>query len=510
MTTQETRLDAAMGAMGISAVALSAEAGLSASLISRYQKGLRPLSPKSDAARQLAGALARLDTGGALDELLAPWRVAPASFSAPSGGAIFPEPEKREALGLYLTGQPMPGLPAEAALTPVPHSGEYVGSFRVLLGSRGFQKAALVILDYLRTLPPGQSLTVCVHGGYELWHGSLPFAAQFLQKLAAVARRDARLTLVSRDAEGLDGSPEFAVYWLVVQLKGLLRNCIYDGPAPGAYFTAVIPGHLGATAEADDTAEDGLVTTLYTDPRGIRRHEALCAEYVRQSVPAGQFGFFRHPAWNGGRKQAWQAGGPAKAGTLPGPGGFSFVCQLPGFGVATQKEWRALCGKEPPPPLPEWLFSADGVFENAPHRLALCREEVQAGLAQSRRLHGPFSEILGRKVYLPREMLAAQLGRMVDAMGKNPDFEVALVPRSAFQKLELELVHWPAGAAGQAGAALGWLQNGGESLLATDAPTCTSYANAAEQIWSKLQKGWKRPKTVKATLRKWLKGKGLE
>ena len=484
MEEEKTRLDTAMKAIQISAVALAGEAGISASLISRCQKGLRPLTAKSSAAQQLAAALARLDTGGALDDLLAPWCVG--------------DTDKRDALLLFLAGQPMPGLPAQAAATPVPRSGEYSGTFRVLLGNRGFRKAALVILVYMLELPPGQSLTVCAYAGYGLWHGSLPFAAQFLYKLAAVAKRGARLTLVSRDAEGLSGSPELSVYWLVVQLKGILRSYTYNGPAPGEYFAAVIPGHLGGTAEADDTAEDGLITTLYTDPRGIRRHEELCAEYVRQSAPAGQFGFFRHPTGNSEHGQVWQAG------TLLGSGGFSHICQVPGFGITTQKEWRELCGKEPPPPLPEWLFSADGVFENAPHRLALCREEVQAGLAQNRRLHGPISDILGRKVYLPRKMLAAQLGRILDAMGQNPQFEVALVPRSVFQKLELELVHWPGG------AAVGWLQNGSESLIATDAPTCTAYANAAGQIWGKLQKGWKRPKTVKATLRRWLAGEGLD
>lgn len=488
-----TRLDEAMRALSLSATELAGEIGVSSSLVARWQNGSRALPTKGNSVPNLAAALSRLDTNGVLDNLLAPHLIVNES--------------KEQALQRFLSGKEMPGLPLTETTSEVQRSGEYVIQQRVLLGVKGFRKAALLMLDYLMELPPGQNITVCVHGGYDLWHGSLPFTLQFLQKLMKAIRRNDSFTLVSHNTEGLDGSPWFSVWWLVVQMRRILNICYYEGAGPEEYFVANIQGYWSGRTERDETAEDALISTLYTDPRNIRHDEAHCAQYIQRSICTGQYNFLEYPLGNDQYEKAWKTGGfPAiysQEGRFP-DGSFSSVTSSPSFGIMTHQEWESLCGDQAPPPLPDYLFSENAVYSFGSFRVILCREEIQAGLNKARLLNKPLSKLLHRKVYVPQEMLRNQLKRMIDAMENNPSFEVALMPRSAFGKLELELITW------SNSTSLGWLQDGSESLLATDTLNCTSFSHAAEHVWNQLRQGWKRQKTVKTTLTKWLADENLD
>jgi hypothetical protein len=156
------------------------------------------------------------------------------------------------------------------------------------------------------------------------------------------------------------------------------------------------------------------------------------------------------------------------------------------------------------PPIPDYLFSDSEAFTAGPHRIILCRDDVREGLQKARRKNEPLSELIHRTIYIPNIMLAAQIRRLLAVMETNEDFEVALMPRSAFGKLELELIHW------KNSAGICWLQNMDESLLGCDTVIADSLTEAVNHTWGKLQKAWKRKPLIMRTLRKWLAGKELD
>ncbi|MGF6990334.1 transcriptional regulator with XRE-family HTH domain [Lachnospiraceae bacterium PM6-15] len=316
-STDPSRLASAMTALGLSAVALAEESGLSNSLISRWQKGARPIPSKGNALGDLAKALVRLDVDDKLNDLLAAY----------DDGST-----KEQMLERYLIGSDMPGLPLQMVPPTIQYSGEYVAQQRVLLGAAGFRKAALLMLDYLSQLPPGQDLTICAHDNFDLWHGSLSFALRFIKRLPGIIKRGTQITFITHNAEGLDGSHYFSVYWLVLQLRGIIRIRYYKDMTADADFVASIKGFWSARLEHDETAEDGLITTLYSDPRNIRYDEIHCADFAKRSAPAGQFGFFKRP------------GEQIQAITRPTES-FSVISRVPSFGFLSQEDVRAVSKK---------------------------------------------------------------------------------------------------------------------------------------------------------------------
>ncbi|MDL2249780.1 helix-turn-helix transcriptional regulator [Lachnospiraceae bacterium OttesenSCG-928-J05] len=474
-STDPSRLASAMTALGLSAVALAEESGLSNSLISRWQKGARPIPTKGHTLQDLAAALSSLDKEGKLDDLL----------TAYNDGS-----SKEQMIERYLLGTDMPGLSLQMAPPTIQRSGEYVAQQRVLLGVEGFRRAALLMLDYLAQLPPGQSLTICAHHNFELWHGNLAFALRFLKRLPKVLQKKAQITLITHNAEGFDGSPYFSVYWLVLQLKGLIRIRYYDGDAPAVDFVASIKGFWSGRLEHDDTAADGLITTLYTDPRNIRPDEAHCADFSERSAAIGQFGFLKDAS-----DKNWL--------THPLITEFSVIQRVPSLGLLTAAEGTALL-EGIHAKLPAYLFSDPQDYLNGEYTIILCREDVQAGLAKPDRINEPLSALAGQDVPIPRELLASQLERILIAIDQNPSFQVALMPKSAFEKLNLEFICW------QPRLALGWLPDLSESLLTDDAATCVGFTNAITHVWGRLHKGWTSKRKVKNTLRKWLSGTGLD
>jgi hypothetical protein len=488
-----THLDHVMTLLGVSARYLSAQSYITNSIISRWQKGTRALTARSGAVSALADALLSADTKGQLEELLSPYRA--------SGESM------KNALIHYLTTDGLAAMPARAALPEIVRSGEYVAQQRVLLGETGFRKAVLLMLDYVMILPPGRQIVACAHEGFELFLHNIPFALQFIQKMSAAIKRGTSFLLINRRGFGMENDAHFARFWLVAHLKGIIRSRYYDGDPPKEYFVGSIRGYWGGEAETDPTAEDNLVSVVYTDPRNTRKAEAHCEAFMQRSTPASQYRFLKSPEGDAENIQYWRPGplpkwkGPdAKA-----PAGcFSAIMRVPSIGVMTKAEFESVLAKDGPPAMPDYLFRDDGSFVPGEHKIMLCREDVREGLSKERVQNEPLSALLHRRVFLSRGMLTDMLKRLLGAMEQYEQFYVALLPKSAFVKLELELVCW------KNSASVGWLQDGAESVFANDPITSGSFHVAIDHAWDRLHKGWKRKTLVMRTLRKWLAGKELD
>jgi hypothetical protein len=170
----------------------------------------------------------------------------------------------------------------------------------------------------------------------------------------------------------------------------------------------------------------------------------------------------------------------------------------------TKAEFESVLSKDEPPAMPDYLFRDEAGFVQGEYKIILCREDVREGLLKERVKNEPLSALLHRRAFLSRGTLAAMLERLLKAMAQYEGFEVALLPQSAFAKLELELVCW------QNSASVGWLQDGSESVFASDPITSGSFHVAIGHAWDRLHKGWKRKTLVTRTLRKWLAGKELD
>ena len=170
----------------------------------------------------------------------------------------------------------------------------------------------------------------------------------------------------------------------------------------------------------------------------------------------------------------------------------------------TNKEAEAVAGHSVLPALPDYLFCGAEANAAGPHRVILCREDVRDGLSKKRRMHEVMSALLHRRAFVTQDMLAAQMRRLLRAMQERDDFEVALMPKSAFEKLELELVCF------RNSITIGWLQDGSESVFCNDEATAGSIYGYVNVVWDRLHMGWKRKRNVQATLRKWLSGKELD
>lgn len=492
------RLDNAMRLLSISARELSRHCGVSGSLISRWQNGTRPLTTRSKALPQLARALLLLDYDNLLDPELALYRTRGQTRQA--------------ALCEYLTGA-QPVLPVGATPASVQTSGEYDVRYRVYLGQKGFYKVALANVEHLASVPPGMELAALCQGSYEWFTGSIPFLLQFLTALNKAVNRGGRFLVMIREGYTASQTALFAGPWLYYHLKGCIRSRYYNGELPeGMRFVASIPGYLGTWIEEDKSAEDHLYAELHNDPRSMRRCATTIEAYKVMSRPSSQYGFFHSPAGDEENPQLWLQGalplweqGEAEAAPPTPDGSFFALCRLPGIGILTKDEFAAVAGEtNVQGRFPAYLFADTGTFAQGPHRIMLCREHVQSALAKTRTGHDVLGAMLQRRAYIPHDMLVSILRRMLSAMEQRDNFEVALIPRVAFKKLQLELVSF------QNSAAVAWLQDMEQSVFTNGVSTSGSFYGFLDVVWNKLLAGWKRKVSVSRTLRKWLAGKELD
>jgi hypothetical protein len=490
---EKSRIVFAMDTLSLSAAELSRACGVDASTINKWRKGTRALTARSQAAADVAAALARLDHSGALSEYYAPYR------NEGMGDA--------DALAAWLAGSAIPGMAGRVAPVLHPSSGEYKVEHTVYLGKKGFRKGALAMLDYLMIVPPGQMLTVLCQGRWEWFIRDIPFTLLFLAKLKRAVERGTRMRMINRKGYSMADSSKFAGYWLIAHLKGYIRSLYYEGEMPDDIrFIGSIPGYWSGRAEEDDAVEDSLYAVMYTDPRETRRDAAVCEEYAARSKSYSQYAFFASPTGDRDNPPLWREGSLPQwemEGAKPPDGSFNAICRVPGIALMTLEEMRAVAGKDGMPPMPAYFILGDG-FAATPHKIILCREDVREGMQKDRRMHEVMSAVLRRRAFVPNEMLAAPLRRLLTAMEERKDFEVALMPRIAFAKLQLELVCF------KDSVTAGWLQDLSESVFCSDEAVAGSIYRYVDVVWEKLHKGWKRRRNVTATLRKWLAGKELD
>ncbi|MDL2328058.1 hypothetical protein LJC64_05370, partial [Ruminococcaceae bacterium OttesenSCG-928-A11] len=440
----------------------------------------------------VARALLRADSEGALDKVLAPYRQ-----QGESG---------EEAMCAYLTGTDLPALPPRAEAPKRRTSGEYTVQYQVYLGQSGMRSALLALTDYVLTLPPEREMTLLAQSRYD-WTAKAPgFTEELAGKLEKAFGRGLRLRVLNRAGYSVAEAPGQAGPWLLAHLRGHVQSCYFDGELPAdVRFVAVIEGYCSLCVRADPEVEDGLYGVMHTDPVEIREGHALCAAFREKSRPAVQMGVFAQPEGPAPGARLWMPGplpGWGKNDALP-DGSFCAICRVPAFGVMTRAEFGQVAGADRPV-FPEWLFPEQAGFAAGPHRLVLCREDVRDGLAKQRRQHEALSALLHRRAFVTRDQLTAQLRRLLEAMEAREDFEVALVPRVAFESLQMGLVCW------RQSASVGWLLDGGQSVYAADRPSSGAWYGYVNHVWDRLLAGWKRQDRVRRQLRKWMAGKELD
>lgn len=476
-----------MEMLSITPTSLSQASHVDRTLITRWRNGERSLSRRSTQLKAVANAIIEMDSDRLLTEYLAPWRQSGES--------------NEEALINHLVGESISSLRLNAPQT----AGEYTKQAQVYFGHKGFHKAALLMLDYVQQLPMQREVRVLCQGRYDWLVGNIPFVLQFIAKLRHSVKREAHLLVVNRKGYSIAETAAFAGPWLLAHLNGHIRSLYYEGELPrDIRFLASIPGFWSGRAEEMDGVEDGLYIQTHTDAYDIRHDEQMFDQYLAISHSASQYGFLRHPHGEGENLQLWREGPlPAWTNGDAPDGSFFAMCRVPGFGLMTHTEVDTVRGRDSLPPLPDYLFSDTGMFDNGSYRLILCREDMQDGFVRQRFMHGPLSTLLGRRAFITKEMHIAQTRRLLSAMKAHSDFQVALVPRVAFDKLKMELVCW------QSSVSVGWLQNMENSVFADDRATSGSFYGYLGFVWGKLLAGWKRQDKVARLLRKWLDGKEL-
>ena len=491
---EKSRISFALDAISVSAAELSRECGVDASTINKWRSGSRGIRERSGSVREVAAALLRLDTDGLLKEHYAPYK----SVNGDDVAAVV----------AWMSGIPLPGLTGRTKAPEAATTGEYLVQHMVYLGKNGFRKAALAMMDYLLILPPGQELTVLCQGRWDWFIRNIPFVLQFILKLRKAMERGTRMRMINRKGYSMADSSKFAGFWLTAHMRGYIRSLYFEGDMPREIrFVGSIPGYWSGRAEEDATVEDSLYVGTYSDPRETRRDAAICDEYAAISKPSSQYAFFECPDGNEDNERLWKAGALPlweEKGSKEPDGSFNIICRVPGLALLTKKEAGAVAGNSGIPSFPDYMFHDDETFVPGPHRIILCREDVRDGLSKERRMHEVMSALLHRRAFAPRDMLASQIQRLLNAMHERDDFEVALMPKSAFEKLELELVCF------KNSITIGWLQDGSESVFCDDEATAGSLYEYINVVWDRLHMGWKRKRNVQATLRKWLAGKDLD
>ena len=96
--------------------------------------------------------------------------------------------------------------------------------------------------------------------------------------------------------------------------------------------------------------------------------------------------------------------------------------------------------------------------------------------------------------------IPSQLNRLLDMMKKRDDVEVALMPRIAFEKLQLEIICW------KNSATIAWLQNLSQSSFTIHEDSCRGEYLLLNLLWNKLLSGWKNKDKVIQQIGKWLSG----
>ena len=484
------QLNTVMDTLDVNASTLSKISNVDSSIINKWRKGSRKITNRSVALIAVAEALIEIDTQQLLKKYYAPHQVEGIDITG--------------ALINYLLGEDLPSVVSNVTIDDIPKSGTYTLQYTVYLGKKGYRKAALAMLDYSLLLPPGQTITVLCRGRYDWIVDSMTFVLQFLNKLPKVFARGTRLVVIARKDYKIGEVRIFAIPWIIAHLRGHIRSTYYEGELnDDLRFVASIPGYWGAKAVEEPTVEDNLYLRICTDPYETKKDAAICDAFIKMSKPSSQYGFFSNPEGDEENIKLWHSESlPLVDQELIPNGAFNVFCKVPSLGLISKAELLDIFGEEDTSFIPDFLFCTEDAYTYANHKIILCREDIKEGLSMPSRKHEVLSLIFGREVHITREQLRKQLEKMLDEMAKNENFQVALMPRVAFNKLKVEMMCW------KNSVTVAWLQDNSESVLIVDNNSFSFHA-AIDYVWEKSLAGWKRQTTVSKTLRDWVSAKGL-
>lgn len=488
---KSNRLNYVMEMLGVRANALARMSGADHSLITKWRRGERRLTFTSKNLLEISEALLEIDKEGELMALIEPYKQ--------------PGEAPADTLRQYLIGHDLPALPPRTAPAERVTSGEYTVQHRVYLGQKGLRSATIAMLDYIMALPPGREIVAVCHGNYNWVVKNMSYVAMLIDRLRNAFSRGATLTVINRKGYALTDVAAFAVPWLAAHMQGFIRSRYYEGELPeGERIVASIRDYWSLRAHEDKEVEDGLFAAMFTDPLDIRQDVRTCDEYYGKSKSLSQYNFFTAPEGTGEDVKLWSHPDklPLWEGGINPDGSFNTVQRTPCLGILSLEELRGITGAGELA-FPSYLFSSGGELSPGPHKLILCLEDVRKSLTQSTP-SGVLGDLMQKPVSIPKDLSATLMKRVLALMEERSDFEVALVPRVAFKKMQLEMICW------QDSATVGWLQDHSQSVYTNDEVVSGSLYGSVDYLWDRLLAGWKRQDRLRRQIRKWLSGKELD
>lgn len=463
-----------MSRLQISSSKLAEVSGVDHSLITKWRRGDRKLTVRSKSLRPVASALLEIDTGDVAKTLAYPFHIEGDS--------------EESALAMYLVSEHVPGLHPAAKPVKRQTSGHYTVVHHVYLGKKGLRDALLSTLDYILTLPGNQTAYAVMHGNYNWLVDDADFARVVGEKVQQVFANGTRLVIVHREDPVITSVGILAAPWMRAHMTGDITSLYYHGDMPlGDSMVMGIKDYWSLRMREDPEVEDSIYVTMYTEPFDVRQDIKLCEQYCTLSEPVTQYG-------------------PMEEIVFTGPpdtcNGIYAIQRTISLGFIKQRELDEIAGGSVV--VPELFVQPEYDCPNLPIRMILCVEDMQEALRKKRRLNKVLSQVLKRRVYVSSEILRKQLSRILHAMTMHEQFEVALVPRAAFEKIGLEML------ALRDGVLFAWLEENMHAGYSEGKAMSEAMYYFGDCLWERLLAGWKRKSSVRRQLRKWLKGEELD
>lgn len=479
-----TRLDIAMNIMQISAVELSKQCGISNSLISRWRSGKRPLTKRSMASVEVAATLVRLDEQRRLDPVLAPF---------------MDQGHSREtSMWLYLLDE---NLVLEKSFLKI-GGYEYRAEQRVLFGKEGFNKAASEVLEELDHIPVDRDVIVCACDP-GVWSSDNHFVVSILEKIRQETQKGRSLTLVEPHEAFQQRKFPVSLWGLEAMLDGNIARYSLPQGLVEESFSVVIPGCWCGRVVADPDVADGVTSFLTSDPR-IVAHEEAVIERVLQRCDTQVDGEFFHET-GGYNIEALEHAfiRPSGPGQMPALEEFSSISRIPFLGLLTIDELTAIhrgladdaqvhFGESP-------LVLTDKQIGRGYYRIILSAEDLIAAVVGERGfMMSAHRGSWDTGVIVPPRIVCQAVERIVSALQRRTNMEVALVSGEVFSALRVEMAVW------KGTASVAWLQDGSGSFCSTHQSLVGNLDGLFLKIWEELPAQWKDRDSVAAVLKELL------
>lgn len=481
-STPKNRLDYFMSTMHIPASAIAEATGINHSLITKWRRGERKLHMRSKGIHDLAGYIASKDFDGTVRETLARH-----GFTDETGTL-------EHNLALYLCGSAQ--VRTQRASEESLMSGEFTITHRVYLGESGLRSAMLNILDYMNTLPPNQEIIAVCDDNYDWIVGDKAFVMILIMRLRQAFVRGVTITVINRKRFDLDKIVLFSGPWLVAHMRGYIRSLYYEdkrGPS-GVKVLASTKGYWGLTMREDEEVEDHRYVVTCTDRFSVQEVNRACETYRDRAYALFQYSFLTMPS-------EMDEGMASERLT---DSALYMIQRTPSFGIMTCEEFLGAGASAQALERLRFLFlTPEQLPGDKPIRLILCKEDVADLLKKEHKPNAALICSVGNRASFIREEIIAQLERIHGWMEDYPNFEVALIPRIAFDRIGMEMHSF------ENGPTVAWLSDASQSTCTKDPLLSGALFGFAGEVWDHLLKGWKARNSVMQQLGRLLRGKGL-